>query len=418
MPGTHFSIHPILLEWHALNEFWFAIHNLWLLAVPISLSMNTAWFLHRSYSSCKMLAVFNWERQANICHKELSFSFLCMRNSPTLIISSHSKHQMLHSSNAALMCLCSNLSTEWLLLLLLLVLTPWGNTEWPGYELHSIEWLGYGLNNTVTRLWAAQHRVTRLWAAQPRNCSLVPSRDKMLIIFAQYLYWLWGPSLFIGHQRLCPQVKWPGCAAYRSPPSCAKIKISGAILTPPPQYTFMTCTGAVLLWPLSAGKCQELSQIRPWLLPSRTFAGLYLPLYHLTTDWGAGSVVRCWQCCGVLAVLWGAGSSSIYHYINCAIEGTFGSSFIKSWSGLLSQENVLPDRVQTFLLFLYMPCWDEERSLAPCLVCYQHLSVCQIPTQYGAKHKNILPSPVPSDIADGGTLSNINRHFHPSVTFN
>jgi hypothetical protein len=48
------------------------------------------------------------------------------------------------------------------------------------------------------------------------------------------------------------------------------------------------------------------------------------------------------------------------------------------------------------------------------------MSVCKIPTQHGAKHKNILPliSPVPSDEADGGTLSNINRHFHLSVKIN
>jgi hypothetical protein len=109
-----------------------------------------------------------------------------------------------------------------------------------------------------------------------------------------------------------------------------------------------------------------------------------------------------------------------YCYINHMIESTFRSSFIKSWSELLSQENVLPDRVETFLLFLYMPCWDEERSLASRLACYRHVSVCQIPTRHGAKHKNILPliSPVPSDIADGGTISNINKHFHPSVTLN
>lgn len=43
-----------------------------------------------------------------------------------------------------------------------------------------------------------------------------------------------------------------------------------------------------------------------------------------------------------------------------------------------------------------------------CLICYLHVSMYGIPTQHGAKHKNILPliSPVPSDIADEGTLSN------------
>jgi aryl carrier-like protein len=143
MPGMYFSFCPILHEWHALNEFWFAVRSLWLLAVPISLSVNTAWFLQWSYSTCKMLALFNWERQANVCHKELLFLFSCMRNNPTIIISSHSKHQTLQSSNAALMCLCSNLRTEWLFL----VLTPWGNIEWLGYGPDSIEWLGYGLDS-------------------------------------------------------------------------------------------------------------------------------------------------------------------------------------------------------------------------------------------------------------------------------
>jgi len=37
----------------------------------------------------------------------------------------------------------------------------------------------------------------------------------------------------------------------------------------------MACTGTVLPWPFSPGKCQDLSHIRPWLLPSRSLAGLY-----------------------------------------------------------------------------------------------------------------------------------------------
>jgi hypothetical protein len=104
--------------------------------------------------------------------------------------------------------------------------------------------------------------VTRLWDAQLRTRWISFCALSVLAV---------GPSLFSGHQRLCPQEKWPGCEAY-----CSRLRVSGAVLTHTP-CTFMACTEIVLTWPLYPGICQKLFQLRPWLLPSRSLAGFYLP---------------------------------------------------------------------------------------------------------------------------------------------
>ena len=173
-----------------------------------------------------------------------------------------------------------------------------------------------------------------------------------------------------------------------------RLRISGAIPPPPICLHGMHRESFTLTF---------IPRQMPGFISSEAMtASFQIPCRSLFTTVPFDNRLRCWRYC----------------YINRTIESTFRSSFIKSWSELLSLENVLPVRVETFLLFFNMPCWDEERSVASCLVCYWHVSVCQKPTQYGAKHKNILPltSPFPSDIANGGTLSNINRHFDPSVT--
>jgi hypothetical protein len=137
--------------------------------------------LVRSFSACKMLALFNWDKLMFVIRSS-HFHVHAWATAHTFIVSSHSKHQMLQSHNTTLMCMCSDLVTEWLLLFLLL-LTPWGNIEWPGSGLHS---------------WG-----TVVWFPDVYlSCAV-----SVLAV---------GPSLFSRHQRLCPQVKWPGCEAYLS----------------------------------------------------------------------------------------------------------------------------------------------------------------------------------------------------------
>jgi hypothetical protein len=150
----------------------------------------------------------------------------------------------------------------------------------------------------------------------------------MNIFSAHYLFWLWTHPCSGGHQRLCPQVKWLGCEAY-----CSRLRVSGAILTHPP-CTFMACTGMVLPWPLYPGICQKLFQIRPWLLPSRSLAGLYLltALLHKQYSVKLLSQSEQWHC-------WCAGSCLVCY-----------RRHVNVWNGA-KHNNVLP-------LFSPVP-WDS-----------------------------------------------------------
>ena len=123
---------------------------------------------------------------------------------------------------------------------------------------------------------------------------------------------------------------------------------------------------------------------------------LQIPCRSVLTTVAFDHRLRCWQYC--------------YITITCKehLVVPSPSHEVSYWARKISWQTDSEIRVVTFLLFFYIPFWDEEWSLPNCLICYLHVSVYRIPIQHGEKHKNILPliSPVPSDIADEGTLSN------------
>ena len=114
-----------------------------------------------------------------------------------------------------------------------------------------ILWIRYStfkdLNCTHVWLWNQYNVITVAtgkWAAWPRNCGLIPGRNKRFISYSKLLDKLWDPPslLSVGKQGCVARSTVAEAWTDHSPPSSAEVK-NVSLFTFTRSYVCTACTG-------------------------------------------------------------------------------------------------------------------------------------------------------------------------------